>query len=151
MWYTIEPSHSFDVCFHARVVIEMWHSFGARVFHARMLLPAWHSFAVSILQKIVCIGNNHNSDGNTGNNLNQYYYLMAVNLGKRSRWFQVRKYLEDNNGATLLLISILTILMVAKCCDECKGKWLGAVKNSSKGTIYRRRYFARPYIYIAFS
>ena len=75
---------------------------------------------------------------------------MAVNLGKRSRWFQVGKYLEDNNGAALLLISILTILMVAKCCDECKGKWLGAVKNSSKGTIYQRRYFARPYIYCFF-
>ena len=37
MWYTIEPSHSFGVCFHARVVIEVWHSFGARVFHGRMV------------------------------------------------------------------------------------------------------------------
>ena len=69
VWYIIEPSHSFGVCFHARVVIEVWHSFGARVFHARMVLPAWHCFAVSILQWIVCIGNNHNSDGDTGNNL----------------------------------------------------------------------------------
>ena len=40
----------------------------------------------------------HNSDSANGDNINQYHYHMAVKLAKRARWFQIRKYLDDNFG-----------------------------------------------------
>ena len=63
------------------------------------VLQAWQNFGVRVVQWVTCIEAHHNTDnGQHGENMNLYHYHMAIKLEKRVRWFQVRKYLEENFG-----------------------------------------------------
>ena len=62
------------------------------------VIEAWQKIGVRVLQWVVSIEGHHNSDSANGDNTNQYHYHMAVKLAKRARWFQIRKYLDDNFG-----------------------------------------------------
>ena len=53
---------------------------------------------------------------------------MAVNLAKKSRWYQVRKYLEDNHGGITVDLCPHNSYG-GECRDGCDGKWLGTVKE----------------------
>ena len=51
------------------------------------------------MQWVTCIEAHHNTDnGEHGQDMNLYHYHMAIKLEERVRWFQVRKYLEENFG-----------------------------------------------------
>ena len=61
------------------------------------VLKAWQNFGIRVVQWVTCIEAHHNTDnGKHGQNMNLYHYPMAIKLEKRVRWFQVRKYLEEN-------------------------------------------------------
>ena len=63
------------------------------------VLQAWQNFGVRVVQWVMCIEAHHNTDnGEHEQNMNLYHYHMAIKLEKRVRWFQVRKYLEENFG-----------------------------------------------------
>ena len=62
------------------------------------VIEVWQKIGVRVLQWVVSIEGHHNSDSANGDNTNQYHYHMAVKLAKRARWFQIRKYLDDNFG-----------------------------------------------------
>lgn len=70
--------------------------FPSRESFSEAVLQAWQSFGVTVAQWVACIEGHHNTDADHDNELNQYHFHMAVKLGKRSRWYQVRKYLEDH-------------------------------------------------------
>ena len=63
------------------------------------VLQAWQNFGVRVVQWVTCTEAHHNTDnGEHEQNMNLYHYHMAIKLEKRVRWFQVRKYLEENFG-----------------------------------------------------
>ena len=63
------------------------------------VLQAWQNFGVRVVQWVTCIEAHHNTDNaETGQEMNLYHYHMAIKLEKRVRWFQVRKYLDENFG-----------------------------------------------------
>ena len=65
----------------------------------RAVLQAWQNFGVRVVQWVMSIEAHHNTDnGQHGENMNLYHYHMAIKLENRVRWFQVRKYLEENFG-----------------------------------------------------
>ena len=66
---------------------------------SNVVLQAWQNFGVRVVQWVMCIEAHHNTDNaKTGQEMNLYHYHMAIKLEKRVRWFQVRKYLDENFG-----------------------------------------------------
>ena len=61
------------------------------------ILEAWNSCGIRVVQWVVCI-EAHSNDCESIDEMNLYHYHMALKLGKKARWLQVRNYLDQNFG-----------------------------------------------------
>ena len=61
------------------------------------VVEAWNSCGIRVVQWVVCIEAHTNTCEST-DELNLYHYHMALKLGKKARWLQVRNYLNQNFG-----------------------------------------------------
>ena len=74
-------------------------SFFLKKSFSNAVLQAWQNFGVRVVQWVTCIEAHQNTDNaETGQEMNLYHYHMAIKLEKGVRWFQVRKYLDENFG-----------------------------------------------------
>ena len=67
--------------------------FPSRECFSAAVLHAWYSFGIEVIQWVTCV---EGPDSGNQHKLNRYHFHMAIELKKRARWFQVRKYLDDN-------------------------------------------------------
>ena len=61
------------------------------------VVEAWNSCGITVVQLVVCIEAHTNTCEST-DEMNLYHYHMALKLGKKARWLQVRNYLDQNFG-----------------------------------------------------
>ena len=59
------------------------------------VLEAWNSCGIRVVQWVVCI-EAHSNNCESIDEMNLYHYLMALKLGKKEQWLQVRNYLDQN-------------------------------------------------------
>ena len=63
------------------------------------VVEAWNRFGIRVVQWVVWI-EAHTNDCESIDEMNLYHYHMALKLGKKARWLQVRNYiyLDQNFG-----------------------------------------------------
>ena len=61
------------------------------------VVEAWDSCGITVVQWVVCIEAHTNTCERT-DEMNFYHYHMALQLGKKAPWLQVRNYLDQNFG-----------------------------------------------------
>ena len=72
--------------------------FPTRESFGEAVLEAWKFCGIDILQWVVCIEAHANADCCSDDQINKYYFHMAVKLCKRGRWLQIKKYLNNKFG-----------------------------------------------------
>ena len=60
------------------------------------VLQAWQNFGIRVIHWVACIEAHSNNE--SYEEINQFHFHMAVKLAKKSRWLQVRNYLDENYG-----------------------------------------------------
>ena len=78
------------------------------------VVEAWNSCGITVVQLVVCIEAHTNTCEST-DEMNLYHYHMALKLGKKARWLQVRNYLDQNFGiqVNLTITTAATTLLIA--------------------------------------
>ena len=61
------------------------------------VVEAWNSCGITVVQWVVCI-EGHTNNCESIDEMNLYHYHMALKVGKKARWLQVRNYLDKKFG-----------------------------------------------------
>ena len=72
--------------------------FSSKESFSSAVVEAWQNFGIRVIQWVACIEAHSNNDCVSGDDMNLYHFHMAVKLAKKSRWLQVRNYLDEKFG-----------------------------------------------------
>ena len=72
--------------------------FPTRESFSKAVLDGWQYRGIRVLQWVVSLEGHAGNNGSSSDVTNHYHYHMAIKLSKRTRWLQVRNYLDGKYG-----------------------------------------------------